>query len=257
MNASLLLRMGTGLGLGLSALIMALWLAWQTLVPVDFGYGMAYELLDIEQHVQRFGPVNRYKEDFEFTSKTEHKRLFGAIVHSIQHDGEGLRRIYYTTHEGRRITLLREAEAIHLQDVANLITLFDRVTLGAALVLALTLGVMKRQRLPAPTVPQLLAGLGGLLLVCGLVLVIAGPTNTFYWLHTQIFPEEHEWFFYYQDSLMTTLMKAPDLFGFIAALWVVLALVILAFGYWLTHRWLRPAPIADGKSNGKKIQSTS
>lgn len=242
MNASPLLRMATGLGLGLSGLIVALWLAWQALVPVDFGYGLAYPLLDIERHVQRFGPQNRFKQDFEDTTPAQQKQLFGAIVRAIQNEGKGLRQIFYTGADGRRHTLLREAEAIHLQDVANLITLFDRVTLGAAIVLLVTLGFMKYRGLNAPTVPQLLAGLGGLLLACGLVLVIAGPTNTFYWLHTQVFPDEHEWFFYYQDSLMTTLMKAPDLFGFIAALWVVLALVILAGGYWLARRWLGSSP---------------
>lgn len=241
MNFPLPLRIATGLGLGLSLLIVSLWLAWQALVPVDFGYGLAYRLLDIEAHVQQFGPQNRYKEDFEQTSPREQKRLFGAIVHAIQHDGNGLRQIFYTTADGRRYTLLREAEAIHLQDVANLLNFFDRVTLGATLLLALLAGYLKRRKVPAPSIPHLLAGLGGLLAVCGLILLVAGPTKTFYWLHIQIFPADHEWFFYYQDSLMTTLMKAPDLFGFIAALWVILALTILAACYWLLTRLLPAA----------------
>ena len=41
---------------------------------------------------------------------------------------------------------------------------------------------------------------------------------------------------------MTTLMKAPDLFGFIAALWGIVALVILITGYWLLQRWLSGSP---------------
>lgn len=259
MNPHLPLRIATGFGLGLSLLILALWLSWQALVPVDFGYGLAYRLMDIEQHVQRFGPQNRYKDDFERTSPDEQKRLFGAIVTAIQHDGDGLRTIFYTTDEGRRHTLLREAEAIHLQDVANLIDLFDKAALVSALLLAGIAGFLKVRQFPAPSILHMLGGLGVLLLVCGLILLIAGPTHTFYWLHTQIFPDEHEWFFYYQDSLMTTLMKAPDLFGFIAVLWVTLAVLVLAAGYWLLVRWLagsrrmRPEQTAFGRKN-RKIQ---
>ena len=148
------------------------------------------------------------------------------------------RHIFYTTHEGRRYTLLREPEAVHLQDVANLITFFNYLSWVSIAVLMATLIAMKRTRIPAPSPLQMLAGLGSLLLVCGLILLIVGPTQTFYWLHTHIFPANHEWFFYYQDSLMTTLMKAPDLFGFIAALWVGLALMLLLAGYWGARRWL-------------------
>src|SRR5690606_5060552 len=65
-----------------------------------------------------------------------------------------------------------------------------------------------------------------------LVIFITGPTKVFYWLHEQIFPDEHEWFFYYQDSLMTTLMKAPDLFGFIAVILVILMMVLWSLTIW-------------------------
>jgi hypothetical protein len=42
-----------------------------------------------------------------------------------------------------------------------------------------------------------------------------------------VFPEGHQWFFYYQDSLMSTLMKAPYLFGYIALALLVLTLALL------------------------------
>jgi hypothetical protein len=41
-----------------------------------------------------------------------------------------------------------------------------------------------------------------------------------------VFPPGHAWFFYYEDSLMTTLMQAPHLFGFIAVAIGVLALAL-------------------------------
>lgn len=239
MTLSLPWRIASGLALGLSLLVLALWLAWQALVPVDFGYGIAYQWLDIEQHVQKFAPQNRYRQGFADTSAEQRKALFSAIVHAIQHEGEGLRTLFYTSADGRRHPLLRDAEVLHLQDVARLVRLFDWSALVSALLLAGVMATLKMRRLAPPSLPQMLAGLGVLLAVVALVLVIAGPTTVFYWLHTRIFPPEHPWFFYYQDSLMTTLMKAPDLFGFIAALWSLLALLILTAGYLGLTRWLK------------------
>jgi hypothetical protein len=57
--------------------------------------------------------------------------------------------------------------------------------------------------------------------------LLIGPVKAFYWLHTLVFPPGHEWFFYYEDSLMSTMMKAPDLFGYIALLWASLSLLLL------------------------------
>ena len=50
--------------------------------------------------------------------------------------------------------------------------------------------------------------------------------DRFYALHEWIFPDNHQWFFYYQESLMTVLMKAPDLFGAISVLIALLAIPI-------------------------------
>jgi len=61
-----------------------------------------------------------------------------------------------------------------------------------------------------------------------LVIVFSiGPENVFNQLHIWVFPKENEWFFYYQDSLMSTLMLAPTLFG-----WIASALVVLAAIFW-------------------------
>jgi hypothetical protein len=45
-------------------------------------------------------------------------------------------------------------------------------------------------------------------------------------MHILVFPDDHQWFFYYQDSLMSTLMKAPDLFAGIAIQIVLVGLVL-------------------------------
>jgi hypothetical protein len=45
-------------------------------------------------------------------------------------------------------------------------------------------------------------------------------------MHIFVFPDNHQWFFYYQDSLMSTLMKAPDLFAGIAIQIVLVGLIL-------------------------------
>jgi hypothetical protein len=61
----------------------------------------------------------------------------------------------------------------------------------------------------------------------------------FYGLHTWIFPPGHAWFFYYQDSLMTMMMKAPELFAYIALTLAVVSLACLMVMLWLTGRLFR------------------
>ena len=221
-----------GFCLSISWLIATFWLAWQLLVPVNFAYPVAYKMLHIQEHIDHYGPQNRFKRDFARTTPTERKRLFAAIVTAIQHHGNGLRDITYVTPDGYRDTLLREPEVVHLEDVASLIDKFNVAAWISLGISVMSLGLLAWRRLPSPGPKQILIGLGGLLLATGAVLMIMGPTDTFYWLHTHIFPPNHEWFFYYQDSLMTTLMKAPDLFGFIAAIWVALALLLFGLGMW-------------------------
>lgn len=58
--------------------------------------------------------------------------------------------------------------------------------------------------------------------------LLAGAKKFFYWLHTIVFPADHQWFFYYEESLMSTLMKAPALFAPISILLILLGLV-----FWL------------------------
>jgi len=65
-------------------------------------------------------------------------------------------------------------------------------------------------------------------------------------LHVLIFPADHQWFFYYQDSLMSTLMKAPDLFAGIAVQIVLLALALYVFILAGMHRLLKRGQAAKG-----------
>ncbi len=63
------------------------------------------------------------------------------------------------------------------------------------------------------------------MLTVAILVVVIGPVKVFYALHELLFPDGHQWFFYYQESLMSTMMKAPELFGWIAMEWALLAIL--------------------------------
>lgn len=217
-------------------------LAWHLLAYINFGYPLGYQLLDIEQHIQQFGPENRYKEYFEQTSTAEHYQLFAGITDAVQNHGEGLAEISYELPNGTLTPLMREAEVIHLQDVANLIDLFYWVGWAGGLLWLLLFAYAYKNNLMFPSLKKILIGFITAIVIITLSILIIGPKAVFYWLHVQIFPDEHEWFFFYQDSLMTTLMKAPDLFGFITVILVLLTIALWGLSVWGMTRLLGATP---------------
>ncbi len=225
-------RIGRAGALAAYALLLwlaALWLAWIVLARADFLYPVAYRLLDIPSTLEAYVPHNRHgRQDFLSTDAAEHARLFSAIVHAVRHGGEGLEEIGYHDPQGHRLgRLLTEDEITHLRDVAHLVSTWERVGLFA-FAAWLGLGLISiLRRLPLPGMGRLLKGCVGLLLLAAGLVVLAGPVEVFYAWHRWVFPPGHPWFFYYQDSLMSSLMQAPNLFGFIGVLWLFTALLVL------------------------------
>jgi hypothetical protein len=206
--------------------------AWHLLAQINFAYPLGYQILAIDEHIQEYGPLNRYKSDFAQTIPAEHKHLFGEITRAVQNHGEGLAHISYRLPDGKFTPLMREAEVIHLQDVANLIDMFYIAGLIGTGVWVLLLAYAYAARCPFPDVKKILLGFVAALVVLTITTLVIGAETVFYWLHEQIFPDEHEWFFFYQDSLMTTLMHAPQLFGLISVLLVALLILLWAFSMW-------------------------
>lgn len=217
--------------------IVLLWLSWQVLKLQNFHYSLWYDWLDIKQHIELYGPQNIYYLGLEHLAKTEHVALFSYIVDAIHQHGEGLSQI--TFYNGSVLQpLLTQAEITHLEDVANLINVINGVAFVSFFALVLLLAL---PRFITGCYPKFKAlGLFNiyfcLLFLVGGSLFVVGPTAVFYWFHTIIFPIDHPWFFYYQDSLMTTLMKAPDLFGAIAATLMLYCSVFLVIGLLLMAR---------------------
>ena len=213
-----------------SALIAALFVAWQALIAVDYLYPVWYEAIDVDKTIAQYGPQNRQgKLSFETTTKNERVRLFAALADAVHDRGQGLEALVYHDSNGRPIdTLLTAPEIVHLQDVARLfdwLRMFGWVALGALIVL---LGWLRWRRQALPSLRKLLLGTVSGIAVIGVVIVALGPVKVFYQLHEWIFPPGHQWFFFYQDSLMSMMMKAPVLFGPIALTWALLSLLLIA-----------------------------
>ena len=222
----------------ISALLAALATGWMLHKPADYGYSFWYDQMDIRGHIDKYGPKNRYIRGFDDLSREQHLELFGGIVDAVHNQGRGLAELEFTDSRGRTKPLLREPEIVHLQDVANLIDVLSVAGAVSLLIAAIGTFMLIRRRIPIQWKQQGLL-LGGLLGAVALVLLIAGPKAVFYQLHVWIFPDDHQWFFYYQESLMSTMMKAPDLFGGIGA-----TIGFVGFGLYLAylvilHRFLR------------------
>ena len=211
----------------LCGLICAFFISWLLLAKVDFAYGYLHDAMNIQQHSRQYGPQNRHRHGFQYTTKAEHIRLFSAINDSIHNHGNGLEKITYHHKDGKIIDkLLHKAEVIHLKDVSNLLDVLKYLGLVASLIWLTLFGVFHYGLLPSPNIKQQSKSIITLVGLSALITLLIGPTKVFYHFHEWIFPQNHQWFFYYQESLMTILMKAPDLFGAIAILLTLLALVI-------------------------------
>jgi len=241
----------------ISHLLTVSLLSWHLWAQVNFAYQLDYKLLDIEAQIQEFAPHNRYKQEFEYTTPEEHWELFAQIVNSIQNHGKGLAEITYKLPNGTNTPFMHRAEVIHLQDVANLIDTFYTTGIIAGVLWIFLLIIAYRNKLLFPSLKKVLLGCCAAIVVISITIISLGAKNVFYWFHTKIFPEGHQWFFYYEDSLMTTLMKAPDIFGLIALLLVSVVIVFWIGSIWASNKLLvkhyqKPVYNPSKKSKRKK-----
>jgi uncharacterized membrane protein len=219
-------KVGWGFFLILS-FIITLPVSWWLLAKVDFAYPVLYESIGIPAHIDQYAPRNyKGKLHFEQTSKGERISLFHEIITEIQSDGSGLDKLSYIDRTNKRsITLFTKAEVIHLQDVANLLTKLKIFVLSLAVFWLVVLFILWQRKKSLPSSKQLILSSLLIVLVAGLLLLL-GPEAIFNQLHIWIFPDNHQWYFYYEESLMSTMMKAPDLFAYIAGMWAFVSIVL-------------------------------
>lgn len=211
--------------LALSGLLIALAASWLVLAQINFSYSIWHDHAGIGAAIDQYGPTNLYRQGFHLTTRDQRIDLFAGINRSIHAGGAGLAQLSYTVPGHPPQTLLREPEVVHLQDVANLI---DAATYAAATALIIWFGLLIYYIKAGKSLPSIKVQLAGVLifmLVVAIIVLMIGPVKVFYALHELLFPDGHQWFFYYQESLMSTMMKAPELFGYIAVEWVLLAII--------------------------------
>lgn len=216
--------------------ILSLYVSWMLLAKADFLYPLWYEVANMEEHIEHYAPQNRFRPSFEQTDTATRLELFAGIVEAIHHHGEGLNRLSYSIpNRPAPIPLLHRQEIEHLTDVANLLDFMKRTGWFLLLFWSLLTTYLLMSKSPFPTPRQAVWNLGAGLTLLAAVLALFGPKAVFYQLHVWIFPAEHRWFFYYQDSLMSTMMKAPDLFAYIAAALLAAGLLIFMLLLKLFH----------------------
>lgn len=226
-------------------LILAFYLSWIALSQTHFLYSIWYDHGGIKENIEQYAPQNRFREGFETTDDQTRKKLFAGIVSAIHQQGQGLESLHYVdAHTQKTKTLLHHAEVTHLKDVAHLIDWLKNLGWG----LLLLWGVLTSYLLKNRTVNQIIQrplfpsrrsvifniGIGLAAISAGLLII--GSQRVFYQLHIWIFPAEHQWFFYYQDSLMSTMMKAPDLFAYIAVSLSGLALMLFSLLFFVLNQ---------------------
>lgn len=223
------------LGFLLLTFIVTLPVTWWGLAKVDFFYATLHDTTGIDEHIQKYAPRNKFnKRDFEKTSKLQRVELFHKVVIAIHNKGEGLEALSYLNSDKQNTALFTQAEVTHLKDVANLLDKLKPVILAAILIwIILMLWIfLKKIRLPSG---KKLMTMSLLWIVIAVLILLLGPEKVFNQLHIWVFPEEHQWFFYYEESLMSTMMKAPYLFGYISAIWVFLSIIMTIILFKFMH----------------------
>ncbi len=215
----------------LGSLLICFWLAWQLSAQVNFLYPVWYSVLEINQTIEQTMPKHLYKKEFIAIDSNEHHRLFAEIVTSLQNSGEGLDEISFYSSSGKQLgQLLTENEIVHLRDVAGLLDILGWFCVATFIFCLVVLGAIIIFCIAMPVLKKLLVSVFSLITVAVVLIILLGAKKFFSWLHAVVFPDNHQWFFYYEDSLMSTLMKAPYLFASIS-----IQLLLLGICLWLVH----------------------
>lgn len=219
----------------------SLHLSWRVFTKLDFLYSTWYELMEVDLLIEKIGPRHKYKRNFHLTTKGEHLRLFSAINFAVHSNPNHLSIISYLDKDFKPIDkMLTHAEITHLKDVSELIRKAQFAG-WTCLAITLLLGsiILYRQVEPPPKFTIFKIIIFSFISTLAFLFIL-GPVNIFYQFHSWVFPQEHQWFFYYEESLMSLIMYAPYLFGYISALlfttsMVITAIVLVALSHWMNR----------------------
>ena len=195
----------------------------------------------IESHIAEFAPQNRQNRiNFELTSKNERIRIVGKILRTVNSKGVGLETIKYFNTDGVPVNLfLTLAEVEHLKDVSVLVHLMNSIAFILMIIFIIIFSLAWRYKTTTPSLLMLTCNMVGFVIIATGCIIFIGPQIVFNELHEWVFADKSEWHFYYQDSLMTTLLKAPDTFATIAILMTAIALIFWLLIFCLTKKILK------------------
>lgn len=219
--------------LSITLLLVCALLSWHLLSKAHFFFDHIYEYNELQDHVDEYAPRNRNRDGFENTTKEERIRIFGEMVEAVNNHGLGLSEIEYRTESGDTIDkFLTEPEIDHLVDVSDLVSGANRIGIIISIPLlafymsSLIYKTRKGVSLWRPAgVAMSFFNICVFALIITIAIFIAGPREVFHLLHEWIFAGKGQWYFYFEESLMTTLLP-ERVFGSIAVLLFVVALAL-------------------------------
>jgi len=232
--------------LSMALLLACALLSWHLLSKANFLFEHIYEYNELQEHIEKYAPQNRNRENFEDTSKEERVRIFGEMVVAINNNGSGLDEIEYKiSSTGKIDSFLTDPEKEHLLDVSDLVSSANRIgliisaTLASVYFICLAYKIRSGRSLwqPAALIASFFNICIFIFLLAAIVFII-GPREVFHQLHEWFFANKGQWYFYYQDSLMTTLL--PDhVFGTISVLLIALTLALWACATFAIYKALK------------------
>jgi hypothetical protein len=227
--------------LAIAVFFICLVLSWHFLSKANFFFDTLYDMHQIESHIAEFAPQNRQNRiNFELTSKNERIRIVGKILRTVNAKGVGLETIKYFNTDGVPVNLfLTLAEVEHLKDVSVLVHLMNSIAFILIIIFIIIFSLAWRYKTTTPSLLMLTCSMVGFVIITTGCIIFIGPQIVFNELHEWVFADKSEWHFYYQDSLMTTLLKAPDTFATIAILMTAIALIFWLLIFCLTKKLLK------------------
>lgn len=224
--------------LAFSGLLVSLGASWIVMNQLNYSYSFWHDYKGMAEAITRLARTNIYKSGFELTTKEQRTQLFREIMDSVHDGGRGLEQITFNVPGHPEQVLLVESEVIHLTDVAHLV---QKGMVLAAVALIVWLGAwayfMWSKRAP-PTLRLQLLSISIFTALLAAVVFAVGPLEVFYALHVWMFPDGHQWFFYFKESLMATMMYAPTFFGWVAIEWFAITFALFfvlqtGIAYWV------------------------
>ena len=227
--------------LAIAVFVICLVLSWHFLSKVNFFFDTLYDMHQIESHIAEFAPQNRQnRSNFELTSKNERIRIVGEILRTVNSKGVGLETIKYFNTDGVPVNLfLTLAEVDHLEDVSVLVHFMNSIAFILIIIFIIIFSLAWRYKTTTPSLLMLTCSMASFVIITTGCIILMGPQIVFNELHRWVFGDKSEWHFYYQDSLMTTLLKAPDTFATMAILMTAIALIFWLLIFCLTKKLLK------------------